>query len=431
MGGLRRYAPRIVASLCLGVAAVLLLIAFSSGGGSYTIKAEFDDVRGLIPGAPVRAGAVPVGVVDAVDLVDDRPVATMTINTDFRLHEGATADVQLFSNAGAVNRTIELTRGDPTAPELDDGATLVGARTDQPVNFDDAAETLNKPTRQNLKQLIIGLDASLEGRGEDFDRALQSSSKAVNEIANLLAQVNSDGLALKTLVSQGAEVTSALASSPGDLAQAADSTASLLTVTAGRQNEISRSVRLLGPSLARGREALDELAAAAPRLRTLVAELGPVADELGPFARALPPALTTAGPFLDETRLLVVEAPENLRDFVPVIAAAHNVSKDLGKLINEVLPLGNSLRAYIPDTVGFFQNLGSSLGTYDANGHVLNIAAGVYPVPPASSTANELGPDDCGPGALKAPFLRSPGALECEPWTDYEDSFVVAGGGGG
>ena len=39
-------------------------------------------------------------------------MVTMAIDDDFRLHEGATADIRLASNVGAVNRTVELTQGD-------------------------------------------------------------------------------------------------------------------------------------------------------------------------------------------------------------------------------------------------------------------------------------------------------------------------------
>ncbi len=190
-------------------------------------------------------------------------------------------------------------------------------------------------------------------------------------------------------------------------------------------------MRLLGPALQRGRLALDELAAATPRVRRLVAQLGPVADDLGPFARALPPALATAVPFLQATRRLVTDGPGYLRDFEPIIDSAHRVTDDLGKLIETVLPLGNALRAYIPETVGFFQNLGSTLGTYDANGHVLSIAAGLFQSPPASSAAKELSPDDCGAGRLRKPYIRTPGALECEPWRDFENSSIGVAGAGG
>jgi len=428
---LRLGGSRAVALVALAVAVIAVGSILTGSGGTYELKAEFDDVRGLIPGGPVRAASVPVGKVQSVDLVGERPVVTMEIEDQYVLREGAIADIQLFSNAGAVNRTVELTAGDPTKPRIEPGTTLKGPQTDQPVNFDDAAETLDPPTRENIKAFLIGLDRSLKGRGEDIDRTLRRSAPAVNETANLLAQVNSDGRAVKTLVRQGSRVTSALAEGPADLAAAADRTATLLGVTAGRQAELGRSVQQLGPALSRGRVALASLADATPRLRTLVDGLRPVADELEPFAEALPPALEAAGPFLDQTRRLVAQAPGDLRKFRPIISSAQDVAPDLGTIITEILPLGNALRAYIPETVGFFQNLGSTIGTYDANGHLINLGLGLYPTgPPPSATSKELGPGDCTAGALKRPYTRLPGALACQPWEDYESSSVGVEGGG-
>src|SRR5947209_7608636 len=95
-------AARVTAVSSFLLVAILVVILVARAGGTYEMRASFDDVRGLIPGAPVRAGAVPVGTVESVKLVGTRPVATMKLDTDFRLHEGASADVQLFSNAGAV-----------------------------------------------------------------------------------------------------------------------------------------------------------------------------------------------------------------------------------------------------------------------------------------------------------------------------------------
>ncbi|PTL56295.1 MlaD family protein [Paraconexibacter algicola] len=420
---LRQHSSRIIAILALALAAIAVASILGGTRGSYEIKAQFDDVRGLIPGGAVRAAAVPVGTVKRVELVGDRPVVTMEIDDDYVLREGATADIQLFSNAGAVNRTIELTIGDPTKPRLRAGTVLRGPQTDQPVNFDDAAETLDAPTRANIKAFLVGLDRSLKGRGRDIDRTLRRSAPALNETANLLAQVNSDGQAVRTLVREGSRVTSALAASPADLGAAADRTATLLSVTAGRQAELRRSTQLLGPSLARGRTALASLATATPRLRTLVQGLEPVAREIEPFAKALPPALEAAGPFLVETRRLVRQAPGNLRAFRPIIRSASRVAPPLAPLIDEILPLGNALRAYIPETVGFFQNLGSTLGTYDANGHVLTLGVGLFPTPPGS-TGKRLGPGDCGPGSLEKPYTRLPGTLACQPWADAASTNV-------
>lgn len=420
----------VFASLLLAFFVLLLVVGRSTGGG-FELKAEFDDARGLIPGGEVRAGAINVGKVTAVEFNEDFvPEATMEVNDDFTLHEGASADIRLGSNVGAVNRTIELTQGDTSKPELEEGTVLAAEETEQPVNFDQAVDILNPETRANIKRFLGGLDAALKGRGKDFDRTLQHSSEALNETASLLAQVNRDGAALRTLVGEGERVVSALASSPRDVGEAAERTALLLQTTGNRQAELAQSVQLLGPALARGRETLDELAQATPNLLTLVRGLDPAVDELGPLARILPGATDALGPFLDETRKLVEGGPRDLRRLLPIVQAAEPVVSKLTPVAERANALGQELRVFIPETVGFFQNFGATVGSYDAVGHQITTAAGSGQTLPPSTAGATIGPDECGPGLLDLPYVRVPGTLECDPWANFEDSFIGVGPGG-
>ena len=62
-------------------------------------------------------------------------------------------------------------------------------------------------------------------------------------------------------------------------------------------------------------------------------------------------------------------------------------------------------------------------GGYDANGHGARV--GIV-LPPAATTV--LDPSGSGAGQLRAPYLRTPGALEGEPWKNFADSFVAGDG---
>ena len=426
------YATRVVVISALILAAFALVWAItSSSRGAYEMKAQFDDVRGLIPGGEVRAGAVAVGEVTSVELgPSDVPLVTFTVEDDFTLHEGATADIRLGSNVGAVNRAIELTQGDVTKPELPEGTTLRGDETDQPVNFDLAVQTLNPRTREDLKALLIGLDEALKGRGEDFDRTLDYSAQAMTEASLLLKQVNEDGEALRTLVGEGQRVVSALAENPESLSAAADNIAQLLGTTGNRQAEVAESARLLGPAVADGRQLFDRLSASVPNLRAFVRDLRPAVTELAPLVRLLPEAADSAGPFAEETRKLIDQGPANLRAFDPVVDAASFVTPILDKVARSLLPIGQVLRAFQPEVIAAFQNFGAATGSYDAVGHILTTAAGdgQFGPPPSTEAAGEIGPEECTPGFVELPFLRYPGTLGCEPWPDYEDSFLDAGG---
>ena len=90
----------------------------------------------------------------------------MTIDSDYKLNQGAFANIRLASNVGAINRFVELTQGD--GPELADGATLGPSQTDQPVDFDIATSTLDPKTREAAGRLLANLDKATLGRGDDL-----------------------------------------------------------------------------------------------------------------------------------------------------------------------------------------------------------------------------------------------------------------------
>ncbi len=417
------YATRVVALSLLGIICVVVLLLIAASKNTYEVHAVFDDVRGLIPGGDVTAGSIVVGKVTDVELNDHKdPEVVMQIDNDFQLHQGAFANIKLASNVGAVNRVVDLTQGDLSLPELGDGTTLMGKQTDNPVDFDLAVSTLTPKVRGDIKKILINLDVALKHRGPDFERTLQNSTVTLNETANLLGEVNADGAALKTLVSQGQRVVTALAADPQDLGEATDRLAELLQVTGARQTELAATTRELGPALAAGRQLLDRTAQSVPHLQTLVDRAGPLVDALGPFSDQVVPATRAAAPFLDQTKKLVKGAPEQLLEQRKFITLAQPVLGKLSPLLDRLNPVADQLRVYTPETVGFFQNVADAAANYDRNGHLIRTRTLAANTPPLSTTSGTLGPSDCGPGMLEAPYHRTPGVNECQPWTDWRNS---------
>jgi hypothetical protein len=92
-------------------------------------------------------------------------------------------------------------------------------------------------------------------------------------------------------------------------------------------------------------------------------------------------------------------------------------------VIENATPLAKDLTAYIPETIGFFQNFGAATGSFDRVGHLVNLSTGLAQVPPGSTTGTKIDGDECTPGELKPPYTRLPGTNECQPWRDYQDAF--------
>ena len=83
------YAARVAAFTALGIALVVVLLLMAASRDTYEVRATFDDVRGLIPGGDVTAGALKVGTVTDVYLNENKdPEVVMQIDDDFEMHKG-------------------------------------------------------------------------------------------------------------------------------------------------------------------------------------------------------------------------------------------------------------------------------------------------------------------------------------------------------
>ena len=187
--------------------------------------------------------------------------------------------------------------------------------------------------------------------------------------------MNEDGLALKTLVSEGRTVVGAMARSRGDLGLAADRLAEVLTITAARQLELRRATRALGPGLASGRVALERMVRALPNLQALAEASRPAVAELRPTAREILPAFDAMRPLLDEASKLIAESPAQLRRLRPVIKASLPVVRRLEPTLDRIGPFVDYLRTWAPEIVSFFTLFGDATASYDANGHLIRSTA--------------------------------------------------------
>jgi phospholipid/cholesterol/gamma-HCH transport system substrate-binding protein len=418
--------PPIVRTIAIGALGLVVLavaLIVSSTSGTYETTAVFDDVRGLIPGGQVKAGGLTVGTVEDISFGDDGlPRVVMRISDDFRLERGAFANIQLASNVGGINRYVELTQGH--GPELPDGATLGPSHTDQPVDLDLALSDLDPKTRRDAGKILAAVDRITRGRGSYVARTLKRSGAALGQTADLLAQVNSDRLALQTLVADGRAVVGQLAKNPGELDSTADRVAALLAASARRQAELAQTADLIGPALHQGREVLDHIDASIPNLRALVTVARPAVNQLAPTARVLVPAFDALQPLLDQARRLIDEAPGELRELRPALLAVESLLPTLRPILTRFGPFLDHLRARAPEVVNFFTLGGDATADYDANGNL--VRASTVMIQKARHT-NLVGPSSDAAGLVKRPFDRTPGSLEGDPWRKYWRSFIGGG----
>lgn len=414
----RRSTPRILAAAAPALVAVVVIALLRSGGGGHELVASFDQVNGLIPGARVTAGGVRVGKVEDVDLGGDGyPVVRMRVNDEFHVLEGATARVRPVSLSGAVSRVVDIVQG--SGPPLRSGGVLARRRDGSVQEFDQVLSTLDPRTREETRRTLAAFDRSTMGRGHDIEASLAHSAEALQGLADVARGIRGDGDAIRGLVVSTNRVAATIAQQPAPLASFVDRLNGLLQTTASRQRELAATFDAAPGALDAGTNTLARLSRSVGVLQTLVTAARPgtallrtVAPDIRAFAAAAPGAAS-------QLRRLTAQAPGQLRRIDPLLSDADVALRGLTPALGRSVDISNELRVRLPDAFGFFGHWADYATNYDANGHGARTGLALTNPP-----LNIIGPGDAGPGRLARPFLRPPGALEGEPWTDYRKSFL-------
>ena len=403
------------------VAIVVVVLVLRAGGGQYELTAEFNDVQGLVSGANVRLAGVDVGSVGRIWLGRDGwPRAQLDIDDGVSMHATGTAAVRVLSLSGEFNRYVSIVQG--SGPPLSPGSLLPRTRTSSPVEVDAALGTFDPATRAELSEALRGFAGTLSGEGSSIAATLRDSQAALEEVGDTAEQVNGDGFQLAQLLRSTDRLSSTLAARTPELEAAVDRGASLLQTLSGRAGEISTSIA----GLPRGLDAADQALANA---RSLAGPANRFLNEAAPAFAALPAtatelsdALTAARPALANAATVAGVAPAAARAFAPVLAAAGPLLKVMTPVLRALGPMLDQARVRFPDAFSFFSNWADFTANYDANGHAARVGIVLPPAP-----TNALSPSSDGAGQLKPPYLRTPGALDGQPWTDYWKSFVAGG----
>ncbi|MBA3327181.1 MAG: MCE family protein, partial [Solirubrobacterales bacterium] len=143
----------------------------------YEVSAAFRDSSGIKAGSPVRIAGVGVGEVSKVEHTSPEArsaTVTMEIEKNGRpIHEDAEAKIRprIFLEG---NFFVELTPGTPSAPEIDEDATIPVERTANPVQFDEVLSALRSDTRSDLRTVFAELATTqLAGGAKAFNRSLR------------------------------------------------------------------------------------------------------------------------------------------------------------------------------------------------------------------------------------------------------------------
>jgi phospholipid/cholesterol/gamma-HCH transport system substrate-binding protein len=363
--------------------AVLALLLFRSSG-SYEVSLDLENASQLVKGNEVKVGGIPVGEITSVDLTDNfhARVGIRIDDDEFKpLHEGTRASVLFDSLTSVAGRYVALTPGPTSEAEIPDGGRIDADHTRAAIDPDQVLQTIDSKVQKDLRVLLRRSPTIFQGEAaEQANAGFEALGPALSQSTALAAELNKDQTSLRRLLTQSADVVSALASRPDDLEQLTGNALAATNAVADHTAALDSVLGQLPPTLRRTNTTLVNLRSTLEDLRPLVRETRPSARPLAQVLLRLRPISARARPVV--ARLLrTVRRPgsyndllDALRGVLPVAREGVPAFRSTTRLLRELGPIVNELRPYTPDLGGLANGYGaSSNGYYDANGRYIRI----------------------------------------------------------
>jgi phospholipid/cholesterol/gamma-HCH transport system substrate-binding protein len=380
----RRATARLltIAGIVFAVAALALLLFRS--GGSYEVTLDLENASQLVKGNEVKVGGIPVGVITSVDLTENYQARVGIRIEDGKfapLHRGTRASVLFDSLTSVAGRYIAITPGPSNAQEIPDGGRIGADQTRAAIDPDQVLQTIDSKVQKDLRLLLRRSPTIFEGRaGDQANAGFEALNPALAQSTSLAIELNKDQTALRRLLTQSADVVSALASRPDDLEQLTGNALQATNAVADHTSALDSILAQLPPTLRRTNTTLVNLRSTLRDLRPLVRETRPAARPLAQVLLRLQPITRNARPVV--ARLLrTVRRPggqndllDALRGVLPVAREGVPAFRSTTRLLRELRPIVNEIRPYTPDLGGLANGFGATSNAYyDANGRYIRI----------------------------------------------------------
>ncbi len=308
---MRRLALIAVVLLAAGGLVAATSSAGDAGGGTYTVRAIFDDAAFAVAGEDVRIAGAPVGSIQSLAVTAGKQAAvTLAIDdssfTPF--HADAMCTIRPQSLIG--EQYVDCDPGTASTPPLSRIASGPGAgryllpvtRTGSPIDTDIVQDIYQQPVRQSLAILIDEFGTGLAARGSDLNAVIHRADPALGFTDQVLQILARQSGALAQLATDSDAVLAPLArerSAISDFVVRANTTS---VASAARAADISKTFRLLPSFLLQLRPLMSDLGALADQGTPLLTDLGASASSLDrefakltPFAGAARSALINLG----------------------------------------------------------------------------------------------------------------------------------------
>ena len=398
------------ALLALAIAAVTVYLVLIDDE-PYRVTAEFQNASQLVKGNEVTIGGTGAGTVESIELGDDgQAIVRLAISKDFApLYRGTVATVRQGSLSSVAGRQVQLVPppASDRGEEIDDGGTLTQSETVSAVDLDEVFNTLDTKTVKDFKRVVKGFRDSYEGVSEQANRGFRYSNPFLSTSRRVFSELTRDTRAFESLIVDTAKLSGLLAERRSDVSALVGNANAALGAIGNQRAALSEAINRLPGFMRQANTTFVNLRAALTDLDPLVRASIPVAERLSPFFREFRAAAADSVPTIRDLSEIVRrpgksnDLVELTRSQVPLAnAAVGSGLPDCGSdpssefdqaadddfsngalgeatcALTNSLPQISTLRAYVPELVGWFDGFAHS-GRDDASGGFGRIAPDV------------------------------------------------------
>jgi phospholipid/cholesterol/gamma-HCH transport system substrate-binding protein len=372
--------PRIRLTVLVVFAAICAVIFgylwVSSGGRlplisrtGYRVSVDIPTVSNLVDNSDVMIAGVKVGRVVGLDVRGGQAHATMQLDSNQPLHQGATVAVRVKT---LISETY-LQIIDGTGPALPNGATLPAGSGTPAVELDDVLASLDPATRNALASAVRSSGLATNGTAQSISQALSGLGQLGRQGKDALDALASQSADLQAITGNAAVLLAALNTRQGEIAALVQDANQLASATAGNAGDVRAVVNKLPGTLSSANNASSGITSLSGALQPVASDLNAAAPSLSQALRQLPPVASGLRALLPTLDGVLAEAPGTL---VRVPAVADDVNQLIPSLQQDLLqvnPMLSYLEPYGQDIVHMFVNWGASLSTGDASGNMIRL----------------------------------------------------------
>jgi phospholipid/cholesterol/gamma-HCH transport system substrate-binding protein len=397
---------RVLATVALVTACTALLVAGTAGsddGGTYKVRAIFDNGGFIVTGEDVKVSGAKVGSVESVDVsnrseivsleggphpVPGKAVVVLGIDDpgfqDFR--EDASCLIRPQSLIGEKYVDCRVTRprapGSEPPPPLKvvpEGEPGAGQRllplenNGKAVDLDLVNNIMREPFAERFRLIINDLGAGLAARGEDLAVIVKRANPALRETDEVLAILARQNRQLAKLASDSDTILGPFARERRHVTGFIRSAGATATASAERRGDIERGLQKLPRFLGELRLTMRDLDGLSRQATPVINDFGRAAPsltaasrQLAPFASATNVALRSLGNAADAAGPLLRQADPTIREIRDLAKSGARPLTNLGRLTKSLRKTKGFERF-----MDFIYFSGGAVNGFDQYGHFL------------------------------------------------------------